>query len=87
MGEQLGTGKTPEMLPEELPPLQEENSEITNLNNDTHTVLKAGRKEREKRSIFRARGTSGKGQFGTWEKKTRRNLLVEQQRISCLQEI
>lgn len=35
MGEQLGTGKMPETLPEELPPLQEEKSEITNLNNDT----------------------------------------------------
>lgn len=30
-GEQLGTGK---MSLEELPPLQEEKSEITNLNND-----------------------------------------------------
>lgn len=85
MGEQLGTGKTPEMLPEELPPLQEENSEITNLNNGTHSA--ESRKEREKWSMFRACETWGKRRFGICEKKSGRNLLVEQQLISCLQEI
>lgn len=82
MGEQLGTGKTPETFPEELPPLQEENSEIANLNNDTQCWNQEGR--RRKWSISRARG---KRQCGACEKKSRRNLLVELQRISCLQEI
>lgn len=54
MGEQLGTGKTPQTFPEELPPLQEENSEITNLNNDTECWNQEG--GRGIWSIFRARG-------------------------------
>lgn len=75
MGEQLGTGRTPETLPGESPPLQEGNSEITNLNNDTRCWNQEGR--RGKWSIFRARGGKDSLGFvrreagGIWSSSTR----------------
>lgn len=84
MGEQLGTGRTPETFPEELPPLQEENSQITNLNNDMSAeISQEGR--RGKWSIFRARGTLGEKSLGPVRRKA--GGICSWSNISCLQEI